>query len=99
MRFFIDFDQGDRLGGWVIPDNPMAVSRVAVSVDGRRVAEISANLIDRGFVERGWHSTGQCTFWIMDEHVPGLASIPRLEVHDLDTNVLVHRRVPKEEVI
>ena len=98
MRFYIDFDHGDRIGGWVVPDNPVAVSRVAISVDGRRIAEVSATIIDRGICERGWHSTGQCTFWITEQDVPGMAEMPRLEVHDVDTNLLVHRRVPKDEV-
>ncbi|MGU3541057.1 hypothetical protein [Methylobacterium sp. A54F] len=94
MRFFIDFDTGDRIRGWVVPDNPLAISRVRVVADGRHLAEVAATDTDETFRRNGWHATGQCTFEIGEAVVPGLAGIPRLEVYDADTNVLVHRRRP-----
>jgi hypothetical protein len=94
MRYFIDHDQGHSIRGWIVPDNPLAISRVVVSVDGRRVAEIPASVIDEAFKRNGWHATGQCTFVVTPAQVPGLAELPRLELYDADTNVLIYRRVP-----
>ena len=37
MRFCIDEDSGHVIRGWVAPDNPLAISRVVVTVEGRRV--------------------------------------------------------------
>lgn len=99
MRFFIDLDQGDLIRGWIVPDNPLAVSRVVVSVDGRRVAEVPAQLTDLTFKENGWHSTGQCTFQLTEAEVPGLAGLPRLDLYDADTNVLVYRRARKAGLV
>jgi hypothetical protein len=99
MRFFIDHDQGASIRGWIVPDNPLAISRVAVSVDGRRVAEIPASVTDETFRRNGWHATGQCTFVLTPTEVPGLAAIPRLELYDADTNVLIYRRAPPEEQV
>ncbi|MCJ2136918.1 hypothetical protein MKK69_23185 [Methylobacterium sp. J-026] len=99
MRFFIDHDQGDSIRGWIVPDNPLAISRVAVSVAGRRVAEIPASVIDEAFKRNGWHATGQCTFVLTDVEVPGLPEIPRLELYDADTNVLIYRRLPPEGTV
>ena len=99
MRFFIDYDNGDVIHGWIVPDNPLAVSRVVVSVEGQRVAEISATITEPAFQRSGWHSTGQCVFVLRESEVPGLASIPVLELYDADTNVLVYRRVPREGLI
>ena len=96
MRFFIDHDQGDSIRGWIVPDNPLAISRVAVSVEGRRVAEIPASVIDEAFKRNGWHATGQCTFVLTHAEVPGLPGIPRLELYDVDTNVLIYRRLPPD---
>ncbi|MGT2482113.1 hypothetical protein ACU4GR_32260 [Methylobacterium oryzae CBMB20] len=96
MRYFIDHDQGDSIRGWIVPDNPLAISRVVVAVDGRRVAEVPASVIDEAFKRNGWHATGQCTFVVTEAEVPGLSEIPRLELYDADTNVLVYRRVPTE---
>ena len=94
MRFFIDFDTGDEIRGWVVPDNPLAVSRVVVAVDGERRAELPANIVNETFKQNGWHSTGQCAFQLSGVEIPGLADAPRLELYDADTNLLVHRRVP-----
>ncbi|WP_267425903.1 hypothetical protein [Methylobacterium sp. GC_Met_2] len=99
MRFFIDHDQGNSIRGWIVPDNPLAISRVAVSVDGRRVAEISASVIDEAFKRNGWHATGQCTFVLTHAEVPGLPEIPRLELYDADTNVLIYRRLPPDGTV
>jgi hypothetical protein len=96
MRYFIDHDQGDSIRGWIVPDNPLAISRVVVAVDGRRVAEVPASVIDEAFKRNGWHATGQCTFVVSEAEVPGLSEIPRLELYDADTNVLVYRRMPAE---
>lgn len=99
MRFHVDFDSGETIRCWVVPDNPLAVSRVVVKVDGRRGAEIPASVTDDTFRSLGWHSTGQCTFVITEVEVPGLSQMPRLEIYDADTNVLVHRRRPQEGLV
>ncbi|KAB1074919.1 hypothetical protein [Methylobacterium planeticum] len=99
MRFFINFDHGGAIGGSVIPDNAQAPGRVAVSVDGIRIAEVTAQIVDAGYVSAGWHSTGQCTFWVTEDHIPTLAEIPRLELYDVDTNLLIYRRVPKDALV
>lgn len=96
MRFFVDFDNGDQIRFWVVPDNPLAISRVVVKVDGRREVEVGATIVDDTFRNLGWHSTGQCSFQITEAEMPGLAETPRLEIYDADTNVLVHRRRPAE---
>ena len=94
MRFLLSSDEGDVIRGWVVPDNPLAISRVSVSIEGRRVAEVSAIHTDPNFIHLGWHATGQCHFEIRDTDVPGLAGIERLEIYDVDTNVMIYRRTP-----
>ena len=99
MRFFIDHDDGYSIRGWIVPDNQLAISRVTVSVEGRRVAEVAASLTDLTFKNNGWHATGQCIFVVTEADVPGLPGVPRLELYDADTNVLVHRRVPADGLL
>lgn len=96
MRFYLHADHGNLIKGWVTPDNPVAISRVYVSVEGRRVAEVSATLTDPVLQRRGWHSTGQCHWEVTEAIVPGLADAVHLEIHDVDTNVLVYRRMPDD---
>ena len=65
-----------------------------VELDGRRVAEVPASVTDETFRRHGWHATGQCTFVLTAAEVPGLPDLPRLELYDADTNVLIYRRMP-----
>lgn len=92
MRFVIDCDIGDVIRGWIAPDNPFAISRVVVSVEGQRVAEVSASIIDDAIRLNGWHATGQCVFVLTNAEVPNLPDIPRLEIYDADTNVQIYCR-------
>ncbi len=95
MRFHIDCDKGDLIQGWIVPDNPLAISRVVVSTGGRRIADIPASVVDDNFRQFGWHSTGQCTFQITEAQVPGLAALQDLDLYDADTNVRIFRRFPR----
>lgn len=94
MRFFIDYDNGHSIRGWIVPDNQLATSRVMISAEGRRLAEVAASVVDPTFQKNGWHATGQCIFVVTEAEVPGLSALERLEVYDADTNVLIHRRTP-----
>ena len=99
MRFHIDCDTGDLIQGWIVPDNPLAVSRVAVSAGGRRIADVPAAFVDENFKQFGWHSTGQCTFRLTEAEVPGITGMADLELYDSDTNVRVYRRLPDEGMV
>ncbi|MCJ2032957.1 hypothetical protein [Methylobacterium sp. J-068] len=99
MRFYVDHDLGYRIRCWVIPDNPAAISRVYVGLEGRRVAEMEAWLVDPVIRAQGWHSTGQCVFEITDDEVPGVSAARRVEIYDADTNVLIYRRSPNPSPI
>lgn len=99
MRFHIDHDAGDAIRCWIVPDNPLAVSRIVAVADGRRIGEIPAFITDEAFRRNGWHATGQCTFVLTESHVPGLAALRDLELYDADTNVRIYRRVAQTELV
>ena len=73
MRFYVDYDQGHAVRGWVVPDNPLAISHVAVVMDGVRMGEIPARITDDQIRGYGWHSTGQCCFLVEEAEFPGLS--------------------------
>lgn len=58
MRFLIEHDDGRSIRGWIAPDNPLAISRVVVAVEGRRVAEVAASVVDEAFRRDGSHAAG-----------------------------------------
>lgn len=99
MRFLIGGDTGATIHGWIVPDNPLALSRVAVRTGGRQIAEVETSIFDENFLKFGWHSTGHCSFEITEADVPGLAQLADLELYDADTNVRLHRRVKNLETI
>lgn len=99
MRFYVDYDLGHTIRGWVVPDNPLAISRVFVALDGRRIAEVPAAITDQAIRANGWHSTGQCVFEITEAQAPGLEQARRVELFDTDTNVLIYRRAKVENPI
>ena len=99
MRFLFGYDTGEQIHFWIVPDNPLALSRVVVSADGRRIAEVEAHITDPYFKEVGWHSTGQCTFTLTEQSIPGIGRLPRIELYDADTNVLIYRRAPQAGLV
>ncbi|MBY0259841.1 hypothetical protein [Methylobacterium sp.] len=99
MRFYVDHDLGALIRCWVAPDNPVAISRIYVALEGRRVAELDAWLVDDVIRLQGWHSTGQCVFEITDAQAPGISQARRVELYDADTNVLIYRRSPRTDLI
>ena len=99
MRFHIENDAQDSIVGWLAPDNPLAVSRVAVALDGRRVAEVPAAVAMPDLKAWGWHSTGICGFLANEEAVPGITAAKRVELYDADTNTLLYRRPLRDDLI
>ena len=99
MRFHIDHDDGQSIRCWIVPDNPLAISRMVVVGEGRRIAEIPASLVDEAFRQSGWHSTGQCTFQLTEAEVPGLSQLLEQDAIAAEQARLLHERhaVPEDE--
>lgn len=93
MKFFVNKDISGGINFWITPDNPSAISKVHVSLDGVRAAELSAWITDDNIRASGWHSTGQCVFNITEKEVPQIRQAKRVEIYDADTNILVYRSV------
>lgn len=92
MRFIIDQDTGDRIVGWLAPDNPNDRSRVRVNVKDRAPVEVEATIMRPDIVALSLHATGMCGFQIDDSMIPGIARCADLEIRDAVTDLLMHRR-------
>jgi hypothetical protein len=99
MRFHIDYDDDQSIRGWIVPDNPLAISRVVAVAEGKRVGEIAAFITDDEIRRNGWHATGQCIFILTDAEIPGLSTLQDLELYDADTNVRIYRRAPGADFV
>jgi hypothetical protein len=93
MLFHIDADEGSRILGWVVPDNPGLTPSVVVIVPDREEIRVAAT-VDRGdVVELGFHhASGMIGFVIDDSVVPDLAQIQEIEILEGEGRIPIYRR-------
>jgi len=94
MLFGIDEDTGTQVVGWLMPDNPAAVSRVIARMADDNHAIVDATVFRPLLKEQGLHNTGVCGFILDEANCPGLSTASDLRVLDADTNILLYRRRP-----
>jgi hypothetical protein len=99
MLFNIDADLGNQVFGWVMPNNPAATPTVIVHLDASHHVVVEASIYHALLKERGLHNTGVCGFALDENNCRGLTASNRLEIHEADTNLLLYRRRPDEEII
>ena len=95
MLFNIDSDNGARIEGWIMPDNPSATPSVMVVVAGETVGTIKAHVLRPLLREQGLHDTGVCGFIIDAKNCPAILGAGNIEIFDVDTNVRIYRRRPE----
>jgi hypothetical protein len=93
MLFHIDADEGSRISGWVVPDNPGVTPSVIVLVPDREELRVSATVLRSDVVELGFHhASGMIGFVIDDSVVPGLAQIQEIEIIEGEGRIPIYRR-------
>ncbi|WP_036262337.1 hypothetical protein [Methylocapsa aurea] len=92
MLFSIDEDVGERIIGWLMPDNPAATPRILVHLDFDHHVVVEAFVYRPLLKEQGLHNTGVCGFIVDEANCPGVSAATRLEIIDADNNVLIYRR-------
>lgn len=92
MLFSIDEDVGERIIGWLMPDNPATTPRIIVHLDPGRHVALEAFVYRPLLKEQGLHNTGVCGFVADETNCSGLSAAPDLEIMDAENNVLIYRR-------
>ncbi|MDE2363466.1 MAG: hypothetical protein KGM42_12375 [Hyphomicrobiales bacterium] len=92
MFFNIDSDTGEAISGWVAPDNPSAVPKLALLIPGRPEAVIEADIERADIRDLGLHASGRVGFNITDAVAPGLAHLEDIEILDAETRTPLYRR-------
>jgi len=92
MQFHVDFDSGTAISGWVVPDNPSAVPKVLVSVDGTTPVAIDANTMRPDIRDLGLHRTGLVGFTVDETRCPGLGTARNVFIVEFDSKVLIYGR-------
>ncbi|PNG25650.1 hypothetical protein CR492_12030 [Methylocella silvestris] len=92
MLFSIDEDMGERIIGWLMPDNPAATPRIIVHLDPEHHIAIDAFVYRPLLKEQGLHNSGVCGFVADESNCPGIGAAAHLEIRDGENNVLIYRR-------
>ncbi|WP_395666457.1 hypothetical protein [Methylocella sp.] len=92
MLFSIDQDSGERVIGWLMPDNPATAPRIVVHLGADRRVTVEASIYRPLLKEQGLHNTGVCGFVVEESNCPGVSACADLEIRDGDANVLIYRR-------
>jgi hypothetical protein len=83
---------GDRIEGWVSPDNPSTMPRIRIFRPDGTVAELDSNVYRPDVRDAGLHPTGKNGFDINSTVFPDLAGIiDQIEIRDFHTGVLLYR--------
>ena len=98
MLFSIDYDLGASLSLYLVPDSGGTVPSVRVLDDGTEIKVMAANELRPELVGSGRHSTGMCGFYFDENVLPGITSMPGLEVVEAETSLQVYRR-PRSDFV
>jgi hypothetical protein len=99
MLFVVDQDAGNRLVGYLVPDSLTEPGIYAVKVAGEEVFRAETTIVHKDLVAIGRHETGRIGFVITEAQIPGLASIPELDIVDTVTGQLIYRRRKQEGLV
>jgi len=99
MLFNIEADRGDRITGYVVPDDYSGTPTLRVTDGAATIAMVPCAEERPALVAAGRHSTGLCGFSIDETIVPGLAENKSVELWDSGSGILIYRRRPTEEVV
>jgi len=99
MLFSIDEDLGERIIGWLMPDNPAATPRIIVHLDREHRVAVEAFVYRPLLKEQGLHNTGICGFVADESNCPGIGAAADLKITDGENNVLIYRRHQGDDLI
>jgi hypothetical protein len=99
VLFSLDEDVGTRVEGLVNPDNPAVSPRVIVHLDAEHHVVIEAFVYRPLLKLEGHHNTGIVGYVLDESNCPGLAAAKKLAIFEAETNQLLYRRRPNDDVI
>lgn len=98
MLFSVEYDTGDAIGFYLVPDTGGTAPSVRILNDGVELMVLPANQQRPEIVESGRHSTGMCGFVIDESVVPGIATLEAIDISETESGLLIYRR-PRESFL
>ena len=94
MLFNLEYDHGDVIEGYIIPDGFSDEPSIAVTCDDGSVLTMKCDQEKLAVVQSGRHATGMVGFRLTSDVIPSLPMEQRLAIHDAKTGLLIYRRPP-----
>jgi hypothetical protein len=99
VLFSIDEDSGQRIIGWLTPDNPAKTPRVTVYLDPQQTIVIEAFVYRADLKSANVHNTGVCGFVLDESNCPGIGIAAELQIRDGEKNVLIYCRRRDDDLV
>jgi hypothetical protein len=93
MIFNIDADEGPRIVGWVVPDNPGTTPTIIVVLPNGEELQVSATISRPDVVDLGFHHATALVGFVIDEAlVPNLPEIQDIQILEGEGRIPIYRR-------
>ncbi|MDH0872970.1 hypothetical protein ACI2J4_10470 [Agrobacterium tumefaciens] len=99
MLFNIEYDHGEVIEGYLVPDGFSEGAAVVVTFDDGTEITVPCDQIKPGVVHAGRHETGMVGFRVDEICAAGLTVQKRLSIRDAKTGILIYRRPPADKLI
>lgn len=92
MLFNIEYDGGDRIIGYVVPDGYTGEAKLKICANDRILLETTTAEDRPALVAAGRHQTGKCGFTLDSTVLSGIDGVSDLEIYEESNNILIYRR-------
>jgi len=99
MLFNIERDEGRRIVGYMVPDAFSASPSLRVTDGDQELLILPCQEERPALVAARRHETGRCGFTVDDTMIANLSERQTLEIYDQETDLLIYRRRPLEQLI
>ena len=99
LLFNLEYDHGDVIEGYIIPDGFSDEPSIAVTCSDGSILTMKCDQEKSVVVQSGRHATGIVGFKINRNNIPSLPMEKHLEIHDAKTGLLIYRRPPVSDPI
>jgi hypothetical protein len=96
LLFNIEFDHGDMIEGYLIPDGFSEQARIKVIGAEGELATLPCSVVKEAVLHSGRHESGLVGFRLDENVIPDIRSQDRLAIYDDKTGLLVYRRPPPD---
>ncbi|MFB9953205.1 hypothetical protein ACFFP0_30580 [Rhizobium puerariae] len=94
MLFGVEFDDGDNISGYIVPDGHSDIASITVTEGGEFSFTMPCNELRPSVRDARRHDTGKVGFRIDGSIIPGLVTKRNLEIRDAKSGILIYRRLP-----